>query len=50
MIYEFPPNFNELDEVTKEMILEDYALSLKDEGFSTDEIKMQLDMIKFELS
>ena len=49
MVYEFPENWNELDSVTKEVILEDYALCLKDEGFSDFEIRTQLDMINFEL-
>lgn len=50
MIYEFPANWNELDPITKEVILEDYADSLREEGCTENEIKIQLEMVEFELN
>lgn len=49
MIFEFPENWNELDSITKEVILEEYADCLREEGWKEDEIKMQLDVIEYEL-
>lgn len=49
MIFEFPENWNELDPITKSVILEEYGDELREEGCSEDDIKMYLDMAKFEL-
>lgn len=50
MIYEFPTNWTELDPITKEVILEDYADCLREECCGEDEIKMLLEMAEFELN
>lgn len=49
MVFEFPSNWSELDPITKSVILEEYEDCLKEEGFSKEDIKMQLEMIKYEL-
>ena len=49
MIFEFPENWDELDPMTKSVILEEYKDELREEGCSENEIKMQLDIVKFEL-
>ena len=49
MIFEFPENWDELDPMTKSVILEEYEDELREEGCSENEIKMYLDMVKFEL-
>ena len=49
MIFEFPENWSELDPITKSVILEEYEDGLREEGYSERDIKMQLEMIKYEL-
>ena len=49
MIFEFPRNWDKLDPITKEVILEEYEDSLREEGCSESDIKMQLEMIEYEL-
>ena len=49
MIFEFPPNWSELDPITKSIILEEYEDYLREEGCSERDIKMQLEMVKYEL-
>ena len=49
MIFEFPENWSELDTITKSVILEEYEDYLKEEGLSKEDIKIQLEMIKYEL-
>jgi len=49
MIFEFPENWSELDPITKSVILEEYEDCLREDGCSEDEIKIQLEMIKYEL-
>lgn len=49
MIFEFPENWSELDPITKSVILEEYEDCLKEEGLSKEDIKIQLEMIKYEL-
>lgn len=49
MIFEFPENWSELDPITKSVILEEYEDYLKEEGLSKEDIKIQLEMIKYEL-
>ena len=49
MIFEFPDNWSELDPITKSVILEEYEDCLREEGCNEDEIKIQLEMIKYEL-
>lgn len=50
MIYEFPENFNKLDDITKSIILEDYRDSLIEEGCSEKEADMYVEMVEFELN
>ena len=49
MIFEFPENWSELDPITKSVILEEYEDCLREDGCSEDEIKIQLEMVKYEL-
>jgi len=49
MIFEFPSNWSELDPITKSVILEEYEDCLREDGCTEDEIKIQLEMIKYEL-
>ena len=49
MIFEFPSNWSELDPITKKVILEEYEDCLREECFNEEDIKMQLEMIKYEL-
>ena len=49
MIFEFPENWSKLDPITKSVILEEYEECLREDGCSEDEIKIQLEMIKYEL-
>ena len=49
MIFEFLSNWSELDPITKSVILEEYEDCLKEEGCSERDIKMQLEMVKYEL-
>lgn len=49
MIFEFPSNWAELDPITKDVILEEYEDCLREEGCSDEDIKIQLEMIKYEL-
>lgn len=49
MIFEFPSNWNELDPITQDVILEEYEDCLREEGCNEEEIKIQLEMIKYEL-
>jgi len=49
MIFEFPSNWSELDPITKSVILEEYKDCLREDGCTEDEIKIQLEMIKYEL-
>ena len=49
MIFEFPENWSELDPIIKGVILEEYEDCLREEGCSERDIKMQLEMIKYEL-
>ena len=49
MIFEFPGNWSELDPITKSVILEEYEEGLREEGCSERDIKMQLEMVKYEL-
>ena len=49
MIFEFPSNWSELDPITKSVILEEYEDCLKEEGCSERDIKMQLELVKYEL-
>lgn len=49
MIFEFPENWSELDPITKSVILEEYEDCLREEGCSKEDIKMQLEMVKYEL-
>ena len=49
MIFEFPSNWSELDPITKSVILEEYEDCLREEEYSERDIKMQLEMVKYEL-
>lgn len=49
MIFEFPSNWSKLDSITKNVILEEYKDCLREEGCSESDIKIQLEMIKYEL-
>ena len=49
MIFEFPSNWSELDPITKSVILEEYEDCLREEGCSESDIKMQLEIVKYEL-
>lgn len=49
MIFEFPSNWTELDSITKDVILEEYEDCLREEGCSDEDIKIQLEMVKYEL-
>ncbi len=49
MIFEFPSNWSKLDSITKSVILEEYEDCLREEDCSESDIKMQLEMIKYEL-
>lgn len=49
MIFEFPDNWTELDPITKSVILEEYEDGLREEGCSEENIKMLLEMVKYEL-
>lgn len=49
MIFEFPENWSELDPITKSVILEEYEDCLIEEGCSEEDIKLQIEMIEYEL-
>ena len=49
MIFEFPSNWTKLDSITKSAILEEYEDCLIEEGCSESDIKMELEIIKYEL-
>lgn len=49
MIFEFPENWSKLDLITKSVILEEYEDCLREEGCSERDIKLQLEMVKYEL-
>lgn len=49
MIFEFPENWSKLDSITKEVILKEYEDSLKEEGHSEENIKIEMEMIRYEL-
>ena len=49
MIFEFPSNWSELDPITKSVILEEYEDCLREEGCSESDIKIQLEIVKYEL-
>jgi len=49
MIFEFPENWSELDPIIKSVILEEYEDCLREEGCSESDIKIQLEIVKYEL-
>ena len=49
MIFEFPENWSKLDSITKEVILEEYEDSLREEGHSEENIRIEMEMIRYEL-
>ena len=49
MIFEFPENWLELDPITKSVILEEYEDCLREEGCNEEDIKLQIEMVKYEL-
>lgn len=49
MIFEFSSNWSKLDPITKEVILEEYEDCLIEEGHSEENIKIEMEMIKYEL-
>lgn len=48
MIYEIN-NLEDLDDIQREFILDDYCEGLREEGISEDEIEIYRDMFEFEL-
>ena len=49
MILEFDGNFNDVDPITKQVMLDEFYEELLDEGFTTSEARMQVDIIEGEL-
>ena len=49
MVIEFPENWSELEKKKKSIILEEYEDCLREEGCSESDIKMQLEIVKYEL-
>ena len=49
MIFEFPSNWSELNPITKSVIMEEYEDCLREKRCSERDIKMQLEMVKYEL-
>lgn len=49
MILEFDGNFNGIDPITKEIMLDEYYEELLDEGFTTSEARIQVEIIESEI-
>lgn len=49
MILEFDGNFKGIDPITKQVMLDEYYEELLDEGFTTSEARMQIEIIEDEL-
>ena len=48
-IFEFYSDHGKLDPMTKQILLQEYYEELLDEGFSPENAKIQMEMLKFEV-
>lgn len=49
MIYEFYGNHSNMDELSKRYLLEEIEEDMRDQGMHEEDIKIQMEMLKYEL-